>query len=364
MRCVRGLLIQQIITFDMKKPLYFLILFIALPAAVSAQKVEWNVDSYGFFDNSEGEDNYRKDETMAGVRISPEMGLSWENGRHSIYAGYSGIAEFGADNSFSYHKGKLYYQYNNKRLKFLFGAFSREQLLGEYPSYLICDSIYYYRPVMQGWAFQYTGEHGYFEAFTDWTRKQSADDREQFMSGLSTAFNFHHLRIGAEGYYYHYALSAGKDSTQHIHDFMIGHYYAGLIYKRIWFLDSLAVNAGVLASEDRDRGNLKKWYSRAGFIGEVYARWNRLMIDQTVYYGERQQPFLNKGWNRYYWGDTYTRSNIWSRTDVFYQIIRNHFVDAYAGVVFNVTDQGVNAHQVLNVRLNLGSIPRPRKWRK
>lgn len=359
-----GNLITVLIINDMKRLFYIFALLTLLPSAVRAQKIEWNLDNYGFFDNSEGEDNYRKDQTMAGVRISPEVGVSWDKGRHAIYAGYSGIAEFGADKSFSHHKAKLYYQYRNKRLRFLFGAFSREQLMGDYPSYLICDSIYYYRPVMQGWAFQYDGQHGFFEAFVDWTQKQSETEREQFMAGLSTSFNFHHLRLGTEGYYYHYALTAHALDTDHIHDYLIANPFIGLTYSNVAFLDSIGIAVGSIVSLDRERGPGASFYTRAGFVGELYGRWNRLTMYETVYAGDHQQHFKQNGWNKYYWGDSYTQAKFWSRTDVFYQFIRNRYVDAYAGLVVNATQRGVNCHQVITVRANIGTYPRQRKWRK
>lgn len=342
--------------------IWALLVFLALPAGMSAQKLEWNLDVNGFFDNSEGDHTFRPTKTMDGLRLSPEIGLSWDEGKNSIYGGYTGLAEWGTKDAFSDGDAIVYYKYDWKPLRFIFGSFSRENLLGEYPSYMICDSIRYYRPNIQGFTFQYQRNTGYLEMFLDWTGEQSNTRREQFMAGLSTAFNFDHLKLGMEGYYYHYALEADADSSHHIHDFLVAHPSIGVTYKKIGFLDSLNVSLGALMSFDRDRSDVQKWYTPVGFLGEVTANWNRISLKETLYAGGKQQHYGGDGVGKYYWGDTYMHSHFYSRTDVSYQIIKSAYVDTYVALTFNATKYGLNCHQMVVLRANLGTRSRPRKW--
>ena len=71
-------------------------------------------------------------------------------------------------------------------------------------------------------------------------------------------------------------------------------------------------------------------------------------------FGNRQQYFGREGWGLYYWGDTFTQSHWYNRTDVAYDIIRYKNVSLAARFAFNFTDKGMQWHQMLTLRCNLG----------
>lgn len=334
---------------------------------VNGQKLEWKLGVEGFFDNGEGDDTYRTTLTYSGIRATPELGLSWDEGKHRVMGGYSGHLEFGIKHGFTDGSPVLYYQYNTKPLTFTFGSFQRDKLLGDYPSFMISDTIRYYRPTMQGFAFQHQYKRGYFEAFLDWTGFRTDKDREQFMAGLSVKHAVGkeitendqwskvngQFYIGFEGYYYHYALTWQADESQHIHDNLVAHPFVG--YK----LDSRVTDAGVdarlgaLASFDRERGLNNGKRTPIGFLGEVNAHYKRFYLEDIFYAGGHQQPFGKQYLGEFYWGDTYYHAPAYNRTDVRYQFIVNKYVSAYAGAIFNVTKAGLNWHQVLTLRMNL-----------
>src|SRR5574344_141909 len=342
--------------------IFVTVLFLCVSSSMMSQKLEWNVDVNGFFDNSEGDHTYRPTKTMDGLRLTPEIGLSWDEGKNAIFGGYNALAEWGTKDAFTDGQAVVYYKYDWQPLRFFFGSFSRDNLLGEYPSYLICDSVRYYRPNIQGFTFQYEPKNGYLEMFLDWTGEQSKNEREQFMAGLSTEFNIGKFRLGLEGYYYHYALEANADSTQHIHGYLVSNPYIKCSYKNVFGLDSLRLKLGVLASFDRDRLHPPKWFPPIGFMGEVSGCWKRLFVKEMIYAGGSQQHFGSQGLGQYYWGDTYTQSHFYSRTDVSYQIIKSQYVDTYVALTFNATKHGVNCHQMVILRANLGTNARPRRW--
>lgn len=332
---------------------FFILSF--LPLSVSAQQVEWNVDALGFFDNSEGDHTLRRTQTYAGLGVSPEVGLSWNNRQHAIMGGANLITSWGANEDALKARALVYYQYQSPKFRFLMGSFMRDKLLGDYPEYLLSDTIRYYRPVVQGMAWQYVTDNGHFEAFLDWTSAISKKDREQFMAGISTKWQFQHFLLGAEGYYYHYALHHGSTDDEHIHDYLIAHPFIGIGYERLSFLDALELKGGLLAAFDRERGIERGSHTPIGFLGELSATWKRLQLKQTIYAGGNMQHFGNAHLGQYYWGDTYTQAPFYSRTDLRYRFISNNFVNVYAGVIVNATRYGINHHQVITLRLNLGS---------
>ena len=138
-----------------------IIIFSGQWSMVNGQKLEWKLGAEGFFDNGEGDASYRTTMTYSGIRATPELGVSWDEGKHSLMGGYSGQIEFGKKHGYSDGFPILYYKYSTKPLTFTFGSFQRDQLLGDYPSFLISDTIRYYRPTMQGFAFQHQHERGY-----------------------------------------------------------------------------------------------------------------------------------------------------------------------------------------------------------
>lgn len=334
--------------------LIFLVLMFVGNHNLSAQKLEWNVEAYGFFDNSEGDGTYRTPMTYSGMRLSPEIGVSFDNRKHSLYAGYSGLTEWGVKDGYTDGDPILYYNYQTKPLSFLFGSFSRDKLLGDYPSYLISDSIRYYRPMIHGFAFQYHPDNGHLEVFLDWTKMRTNNHREQFMAGLSSRFNFGKLGFGTEGYYYHYALTWNADESQHIHDFLNFHPFLALKMGNVGALKNVDLKAGMLLSLDRERGG-DGWSTPAGFLGEISVDWRRLHVEETVYAGGSQQHYGSSHFGEYYWGDTYYQAKFYSKTDTQYMFIKSKWVDASAGLIFNITKQGLNCHQMITLKAYFGS---------
>ena len=139
-----------------------------------------------------------------------------------------------------------------------------------------------------------------------------------------------------------------------VHDYLIAHPFVGLSYTQPAFLDSLELKAGLLTAFDRERGIEKGSHTPLGFLGELSAVWKRLQFKETIYAGGNMQHFGNEHFGQYYWGDTYTQAPFYSRTDLNYRFISNDYVNVFGGVIVNATKYGINHHQVITLRLNLG----------
>lgn len=329
------------------------LLFATGTVGMNAQSVVAGLDVFNFFDNSEGDDSYRNTVTHAALRFTPKLTVTTDDSIHSFTGGYSGIWEYGK-RELGKADVELYYRYQHEGLRILFGSFPRRLMYEQLPEYLICDSINYYHPQMAGFDFLYTTENGHLEAFCDWTQKRSPTEREQFMGGLATRWRLpHSLQMGIEGYLYHYALEQGALSAgHHIHETLMAHPYVGCLIgsDETGFRGDL--RAGALIQGDHDRKETQ-WHMAAGFIGDADLRYCRFMLHETFYAGKGQQPDGNRGFGRYYWGDTFLQSPWYSRTDVGYRIAKSKNVQFDTKAVFNFAEHGMQWHQMLTLRYNL-----------
>lgn len=321
-----------------------------------AQKLEWEVNAMGFFENIEGtKKSYRKPDTYAGFRLQPQVSLGVKENMHQLVAGYDALIDWGGENQLDKNGFLAYYKYQDEHLRVLLGKYPRRLMAEEMPEYLICDSIQIYRPNMTGFDFLYTLKNGYLEAFLDWTSKRGADSREQFMAGGMLRFDVGDYQLGANGYYYHYALEyGGKGYLVHtMHDNTLIHPYIGRNFKLSEAIDSLGVRTGMLVNIDRDRGVEDKPQTRVGFLGEAGLRWKRWSVDETFYVGAGLQRLGSEGFGAYYWGDPFYRSPIYNRTDLAYHIILDRYATLKLGVNIHVTDKGVQTSQLLTLIANL-----------
>jgi len=317
-----------------------------------AQRIGAGFDMYNFFDNSEGDDTYRSTVTYAGTRFTPTLTLATNDSLHRVVGGYNFLYEYG-ESGLSKGAIEVYYQFKNKNFRVLFGSFPRHLMHEQMPDYILCDSIRYFRPEMTGIDFLYTARNGHVEVFLDWIQKRSPTEREQFMAGVTTRFHFNRFQLGMEGNIYHYALEDDGHSMGHsIHEVVTAHPFVGVLLgnKRGTFTADL--RGGVLLQADRDRADMK-WHVPVGFIADADLRFYRFLLHETFYAGKSQHYFGREGFGKYYWGDTFTRSKCYSRTDIGYNIIRHKNVDFDAKLTFNITDKGMQWHQMLTLRFRL-----------
>lgn len=333
-----------------------ILVILMLPVVLNAQNIDWEVDATGFFDNSEGDHSYVQNQTLTGLRLTPQIGIRLQDGRHRIMGGVTGLSEWG-------HKGKIssvnalaYYQFRNDKVRFTFGSFLRDEVLSDQlESYLISDSIRYYQPLMQGFTLTYKTVNNLVEVYLDWTGVRKGTQREQFMAGLSTWKKLGIFKLGLKGHYYHYALSELNESQEHIHDYAIMKPFVGVELENLGILSNLEARVGALISLDRDRGQGRHWKTPAGLILELGTDIWRFHVNEMFYSGSRQMGFGLQHYGEFYWGEPYQYSGRWSRTDLTYDIFSQKHITLSAGIILHATRKGINHHQVLKLRFNIGS---------
>jgi len=321
-----------------------LLFIIELPA--HSQNFEWLAGFDGFLDNRE---YYSIDnpQTIFGSRIRGEIGGSVAN-VHRFRVGMNFLYEFGSEPEAHLPDLTMYYQYDDDRINFQIGSFPRFNKI-DYPLALLSDTLLYYRPNIEGAYLGFRGKWGYQNVFIDWTSRQTDDNNERFIIGISgnlhrgMLFLKHHLMMG------HFAAKATPDPEHHLRDnggFQIN---LGTDLSEKVFMDSLHFSAGALVSLDRIRGVDDGWQTPAGFIGQFTAFYRWVGIN-GLYYRGQGHTFL--------YGDPFYKLDQYGRLDLFYMPFHNKNVSLKINFVLHFAENQVDYSQQILVSFALdGSRP-------
>jgi len=281
----------------------FLLLLLFGTYTAYGQLLEWKVGAFGFADNREYVKAGLYSQSILGIRMAPEVGILLDS-THRLRAGIDFLQEFGAKPFGAKVLPIVYYQYQHAGLSFFIGAFPRVHLKGDYPKALLNDTLLYDRPNMEGLFFQYRSHSFHEQVWVDWTSRQTHEQREQFMVGLSG-------KIAWNSFFLTHALTMlhtanTLDGDYPVRDNAAGLLQLGIDLNQSMGLDSLTVAAGVLASLDRIRG-VYGARTPKGFIAEVKAAYKAWFVHDTFYKGQAHHIIFG---DRFYTKDTYNRLDL------------------------------------------------------
>ncbi|QNL51474.1 hypothetical protein H8S90_07835 [Olivibacter sp. SDN3] len=305
------------------------------------QRLEWNLHTFGFADNREYTNAGLYSQSILGIRVAPEIGISVDS-IHRVRFGINFLQEFGAQPFGAKVNPTAYYNYENKGVSFYLGAFPRVDLIGDYPRAVLNDTLMYYRPNIEGLFLRYQKEGFHQQLWVDWTSRQTANDREQFMVGLSGKFQknlfffSHHLTM------LHTASSLNE--TFPVRDNMTGMLQLGLDLSKRTTLDSLTFSAGMLLSLDRQRG-LYESRTPKGAIIDVHAAYRAVFLNNTFYKGQAHDIMFG---DRFYTKDTY------NRLDLGWKPFRLANLEGSFMLSLHFTPGQISNQQMLLLRYNLG----------
>ncbi|GHT06576.1 hypothetical protein FACS189423_11490 [Bacteroidia bacterium] len=263
-------------------------------------------------------------QTMAGVHLVPEIGLSW-NDKHRIYAGADGLHEYGSNQTVDYYDPIVYYEYDGQPFRFYMGAIPRQLVLDKYPRMFFQDSIRNYRPVINGLFWEYTSNENYANIWLDWASRQTHTRHEAFFMGWSGRYN---LGIGYAqhfGYMFHFANLKDPVVPEAVHDNGLLLTSVGVDLAAKTGFDKLEANAGWSVGMDRDRG-LAVWNKPQGLLSEIKVEYRGLGLFNTYYKGGSQQVYYGDHGNELYWGDPVYRSKEYDRIDGYIQFLKTNVV--------------------------------------
>jgi hypothetical protein len=321
----------------------FLVCFSAL-SPLFAQEIVWKAGVHSFFDNTEfARSSVQIPQSMSGVHIAPEIGLSW-NKKHRILAGFDVLHEFGSDRLIDYGDAIAYYEYDGKPFRFYMGAVPRQLVLDKYPRMFFQDSIKNYRPTLNGVFWEYTSGKSYANVWLDWTSRQTYKRHESFFMGWSGCYNSELFYIQHFGYMFHFAGIKEPVIEESVHDNGLLLNSLGIDFAPKTNFEKLEINVGHAIGFERNRG-IGVWNIPQGLLSELKIEYKGLGVFNTYYKGKSQQVFYNDHSNNLYWGDPVYRSKEYDRADFYIHFIHTDIVKLKFIYSFHLTENQVYHEQ-------------------
>jgi len=318
------------------------IFLLFLAGKIKAQQLEGKISLHTFADNREYAKSGRFSQTIFGMRISPELGLSLDS-IHRLRVGFNALHEFGSPKFTNKIDIVAYYEYKKQDWNFFMGAFPRYNLLSDYPRAVLTDTFNYYRPNVEGMLLKYENKNWKQILFIDWTSRQTATDRENFIFGLSGGFKKNLFFASYHGMMLHNAGPAIEIPGDHVEDNGAVSVKAGLDLSKKTFLDSLTFNVGGLMSFERVR-SVGGWQTPKGILLEMSMEYHRFGITNSFYTGER---------HHIKYGDQFYTAKNYNRTDLSWRPKIYGGIEGQFTLSFHFLEGVIDSQQAFGLRYNI-----------
>lgn len=293
----------------MKKTL--LLVFILSNLLAEAQDFKYQVLFEGIGDNREFTHEFAHPQTILGTRGAFELGVDIDE--HRLRGGLSYLFEFGSDIDAQKPKLTLYYQFEDEKNEFLFGAFPRRDKI-DFPLAMLSDTLLYYRPNIEGLYGKVNWDWGFQNAFVDWVGRQSETQREQFLAGASGEISHKNLFVQNYLLMFHDAERTIEAPNEHIRDYLGCSFQAGIRTKEDAQLQG-DLKAGILTSMFRERSVTDGYITNTSLFAELNGRYKNFGIKSVLSSGASH--------NFAYGDNYYSNADDYWRTDIIWYFI-NH----------------------------------------
>jgi hypothetical protein len=282
---------------------------------VDTTMLDFHFNGFAFLDDHEYDALIPLRKTISGTRTEFDFGFHPDT-LNSFVVGINALHEFGGTPIFLTADPVAYYSYHSSSWLFDGGEFPREGLLTQYPRALLNDTMIYYRPNVQGLLLRHSGEKGYETGWIDWQSRQTATNRNIFLTGELGVF-----RPDPDGIFYtsHFFIVMHDAGTkpllpnEPIQDNEALQVRLGLDFShRQKLFDSLSFEVGGMESAHRVRSEFNFIYSK-GFVASFYMSHGPFSLYDEFYRG---QP------NYLLYGDPFYIKPIYNRLDVKYTAFR------------------------------------------
>ncbi|MGD0342108.1 MAG: hypothetical protein ABSA76_10440 [Bacteroidales bacterium] len=339
--------------FENLKWLLLPVLLIILNIEGFAQQFTWHEGLFSFFDNTEfGKSKVKIPQTMAGVMLIPEIGLTWDS-VHLVSTGVNLMHEFGSPEPIGRFYPTAYYNYNKGPFKFAMGAFPRALAVENYPRIFFQDSISYYRPNINGIFVGLSDKQNFLSLWLDWTGRQSTTVHEAFFVGMSGRYNIGIFYVQHYDYYFHYAMLMNPVVDEALHDNALFLTSAGINLSGKLFLNKLEANAGWVGALERARAENTGWIFMNGLFSEIRAEYRCIGLFNTFYTGHGLMYFYNNHGNNLYWGDPIYRAKTSDRLDAYLDFIRSSKINLEMTYSLHFLEGRIYHEQMLKLKVNL-----------
>jgi hypothetical protein len=340
----------------MKKAFLIFLLFHLYFSAGFSQEVIWHTGIFTFFDNIEfGGSAVKVPQTMSGVMVAPEAGLRWDS-VHRISVGINLMHEFGSRTAIEKFYPTAYYDFSGGPVRFMMGAFPRNYVADKYPRLFFQDSVYYYRPNMEGLFLGFHKDRGYINLWIDWTGRQTEIVNEAFFTGISGRYNQGIFYAQHFGYMYHFAGKKNPVIDEALHDNLLFYTSVGIDLSGKTVLDRLDINGGWVTGLERARADNTGWITMHGMLIVTRIEFRGIGLFNTFYTGRGQMYFYGDHDTELYWGDPAYRAKNYDRTDIYVNFFREQKINLELIWSLHFLESRMYHEQILKVRINLNNL--------
>ena len=341
----------------MRKCCFILLLLFGTGILAFSQEFLYKAGLHNFLDNNEFAGcPVGFSQTMAGVHLVPQIGLQWDT-KHRIFAGIDALHEYGSKKAIGYYDPIAYYEFDSNPFRFYLGAFPRKMALDRYPLFFFQDSINNYRPVMNGFFWEYySKKDDYLNIWLDWTSRQTFTERETFFMGWSGRYNKDIFYGQHFGYMFHFARTANPDDNAAVHDNGRIWTALGVDLSSKTILDELDINAGWAVGLEQDRNVLNDWYCPHGLLSQIRLEYKGIGVFNTYYNGGSQGKKFDKYGSQLYWNDRLYQASRYNRLDGYLYFLKTDVVSLKFVFSLHFLEPGVFTSQQFFATFDLDNI--------
>jgi hypothetical protein len=318
----------------------------------------YDTDFLLYFDNREYDPaSGQTSQTIFGARLAPEIGVQIADSTESVLrlmAGVSYNQPFGADWGEVTVKPTVYYRLLFNKFDINLGLIPYRFLKESLPEYLLSDTISYYNSNLQGALLQYETELGYATLMADWRGMYSYETREAFRVIATGQYKYKWLQVGGYAMLNHLANSTQTEGVYD--DIMINPYVNFSIEQFLPPIDLFNIRIGYIGGFQRERATETSYFTHAVNL-DINFRWKFIGFRQSLYCGNALYPLYEKQKTTLNLGDPWYNNKLYSRTDIFFYLYNNRFVNCYASFNIHLNELGhFNCQQQIIAQFNLGRV--------
>ncbi len=272
---------------------------------VFSQKFKPGIHFHAFADNREYQYEYQYPQTIFGFRVTPYISTTVDSVHH-FRAGVNTLYEFGGSIGSKNFIPEVYYNYRGKSLDLKFGSFPRREDFSDYSLLLLTDTLFYFRPTVQG--LMAKAKKGKLNArfWIDWVSRQTARNKEQFLFGLVAKYKTGPFFVEDQFSMLHDAFAAIRQPDDVLHDNGANILKGGLEWEGEGMFDRLLVAFGMASGYERARA-LNQLRTPSGFLQEL--------VYEKKWFVFRNTFFAGQSFNQVF-GDRFYRARRYNRTDL------------------------------------------------
>lgn len=332
-------------------------LLFAANGATAQTEFKWNIELNSVFDNRECDARYTPTKTYFFTQLAPEIGVSFDSGRHAVMGGAVWNQPIGCEWDGHRISPTLYYLYSGTRWQFAMGMVPYRHLIRPLPNYIQSDSTRYFQHNIRGVMARYLGDEGFMQALVDWRGMQGHDRREAFDIIVMGEWQRPHRIFLAGGLIMlnHLAKQSNPPADQYVVDNFVANPYIGIDLSALSHpIDSLTFRAGTLASMTRDRAD-GHCHTSAGLWADIAVSWWRLSLQNTLCLsGKPLFPLYSQFGSLLHEGEPFYASDFYNRTTIKGNIINyKNMVSLDAALDFNVARDNFTFYQRLLLRVTI-----------